>query len=373
MKYKSSLFLSLLIFLFLTGCTKNTNEDTTGKDDDYDYSNILTDYTNKTVVATYADLKAQSKLLLTAVNTFKANRTQANLDSACNTWTATRAPWEKSEAFLFGPVEDKGLDPLLDSWPLDQTQLEQVLAGSQVLTPAYVRDGLGAVLRGFHTIEYLLFRNGQPRAASAVTDREIAYLLSVTEVLRDDAITLWALWNGNTGITGTDLDVITELAITPGTGFAYEFKNAGKTGSRYASQSDAIEQIIQGCIDIADEVGNSKIAGPYSSKDVLAVESQYSWNSLTDFKNNIRSIENALYGGFDSTARGTNIAAYIKTKNATLEAEIKTGIQNTITAINGIPEPFRNNLNATTQIEAAMAATSSLNVSLTKVKTLLSQ
>ncbi len=375
MKNKSLIFLPLFLLLLLSGCTKNTNTGDTDDGDGYDYTNILSDYADKTVMATYADLKEQSKLLLAAVNTFKTSRTQANLQAACNAWTATRAPWEKSEAFLFGPVEDKGLDPLLDSWPLDQTQLEQVLAGNQVLTPSFVRDGLGAVLRGFHTIEYLLFRNGQPRTASDVTDRELEYLSSVTEVLRDDAITLWALWNGDSGITGTDLDVVTDLGITSGKGYIYEFKNAGQSGSRFASQSAAVEEVMQGCIDIADEVGNSKIAGPYNSKDVLSVESQYSWNSLTDFQNNIRSIENSLYGGVDAATRGTRtLAAYIKTKNAALEAEVQTKLQNAIKAIAAIPEPFRNNLNnpaASTAIQAAMTAVSELNTTLTKVKTTL--
>ena len=34
-------------------------------------------------------------------------------------WITAREPWETSEAFLFGPVADKGLDPNMDSWPLD--------------------------------------------------------------------------------------------------------------------------------------------------------------------------------------------------------------------------------------------------------------
>ena len=41
-------------------------------------------------------------------------------ETACNAWITAREPWEESEAFLFGPVDELGLDPNMDSWPLDQ-------------------------------------------------------------------------------------------------------------------------------------------------------------------------------------------------------------------------------------------------------------
>jgi hypothetical protein len=75
----------------------------------------------------------------------------------------------------------------------------------------------------------------------------------------------------------------------------------------------------------------------------------------------------------DSTARGASIAAYIKTKNAPLETQLQTDIQNAISSIGNIPEPFRNNLSASVKIEAAMTAITTLHVTLDKVKTLLSQ
>ncbi len=369
-KLLCSALLCSLIFI-TAGCGKNDSPDGDSPIDDYDYTEILADYVDKTVISTYAEMKDQSVLLNEAVETFKENPTQANLNACCDQWGKTRSPWEKSEAFLFGPAEYKGLDPLLDSWPLDESQLNQVLAGNQALTAVYVREGLGAVLRGFHTIEYLLFKNGQYKNVAEVTPRQIDYLTAVTTVLRDDCITLWVLWQGESGLNAREKEIIEELEITAGKGFGYEFKNAGNAGSRYAAQKDAIDQLIQGCIDITDEVGNSKIAGPYTSKNVLTVESQYSWNSLSDFKDNIRSIENSLYGGSDPAKRGTGLALLIKEKNPSLEAEIAQNIQLAIAAIGDIPEPFRNNLNADVKITSAMASLTALGKSLEKVKALL--
>jgi predicted lipoprotein len=365
-------FLPLALGFVLAGAFNSCGTDDSGIDkntNNYDFTEILADYTDNTVVATYADMKDESKILFSYAEAFGTSGSQSDLDAACAAWRATRVPWEQSESFLFGPANTNSLDPLLDSWPLDQAQLDQVLAGSQTLTADYVRDALGAVLRGFHTIEYLMFRDGNPRTAADVTLREKQYLVAVTEVLRDDCIKLWALWHGAEGMSTEDAALVEALEISAGTGYAYEFKNAGGIGSRYLSQKDAVDEIIQGCLDIADEVANGKIADPYTTKDVLQVESWFSWNSLTDFQNNVRSIQNAFYGGVDAESRSEKcLANLVKTIDAGLEAELNTKLTTAIAAINNIPAPFRNNLDKTAQIEAAMAAVNDLTPVLTEIK-----
>lgn len=326
---------------------------------DYDFTEILNDYVDSIVITTYGDLKDKSITLFNSVETFKATGTQADLDAACLAWRGSRIPWEQSESFLFGPAAYQSLDPLLDSWPLDQAQLDQVLAGSQALTADYVRDGLGAVLRGFHTIEYLLFRDGKARIAADVTNREKEYLVAVSQVLRDDCIKLWALWHGSEGITGLEAEVLEELDVDAGIGYGTEFKNAGEAGSRYVSQKDAVDEILQGCMDIADEVGNGKLADPFNAKDPLLVESWYSWNSLDDFKNNIESIENSFFGGVNKN--GASLISFINKKDATLETLLQSKINAAITAIGNIPEPFRNNLDKANEIQAAIDAVNELN------------
>ncbi len=64
---------------------------------------------------------------------------------------------ESSEAFLFGPVDSLGIDPMLDTWPLNKLDLDNVLNSNRAITVDFVR-ALGTNVQGFHTIEYLLFR-----------------------------------------------------------------------------------------------------------------------------------------------------------------------------------------------------------------------
>jgi len=86
---------------------------------------------------------------------------------------------------------------------------------------------------------------------------------------------------------------------------------------------------------------------------VLAVESWYSWNSLDDYTDNIYSIRNAYYGSLDGTVASASLCSIMKKVNPTLNDMVVKQIQETITAINDIPHPFRNNLGATTEVKNA--------------------
>lgn len=309
----------------------------------FDFSAIIDDYVNRTVLVTYADLRDQANSLQAAVGAFAEDPTQANLDAAAGAWVATREPWEASEGFLFGPVAFLGLDPSLDSWPLDQGQLQDVLDSAFSLTPDFIRDGLNASLRGFHTVEFLLFRDGLPRHAADVTARESEYLVAVTEVLRDDAALLYEAWT--VGYEGGGPRA-----------FADEFRDAGQAGSRYLSQSDAVLEIIEGMIVIVDEVGNGKIADPYAQENPALVESWFSWNSLVDFGNNVRSTQNAYLGGYHKGVRGVGLTTFVADQNAALDTRIRSEIEAALDAVAAIPSPFRNNLDAQGEIQGAIDA-----------------
>lgn len=329
----SKKLLSVLIassMLVYWGCS----DDETVTPEQNDYTQIITNYADEVVVATYHELEEKAGELKTSVDLFVSTSNQANLDSACVAWRNARKPWEMSEGFLFGPVAFLSLDPSMDSWPLDQAQLQAVLNSQFELTPEFIRNGLGYSLRGFHTIEFLLFKDGVPRNVAEVTQREKEYLSSVAQVLLEDTETLHNEWDG---------------------GFRNEFVKAGSSGSRYSSQVQAVQEIIEGIITIADEVGNGKIGGPYLTKDVQSVESQFSWNSLTDFKDNIISIENAYLGRNPDGTDGIGLDDFVREKNQSLDTRIKQEIAAAYNAIDAIPAPFRNNLNAA-EIPAAIDA-----------------
>ena len=343
------LVLAVGLALF-AGCDDDSSSvDPNGGASGYDFTTILADYSNLVVVSTYETMMNAGVQFNAAVEAYVASPDdQELLNQACNRWVDLREPWESGEAFLFGPAAFLSLDPSLDSWPLDREQLEDILESDLDLTTSAV-ELLGASVRGFHTAEFLLFREGNPRNVSDVTPREREYLLAVSGVLASDTESLCLAWKE--GYDGGDA-------------YANEFTNAGKAGSRYTTQLDAVLQIVDGMSAIVDEVANGKLADPYNEQNPIIVESWHSFNSLDDFANNIRSVQNAYMGGYHNGTDGVGLNEYVHEQDAELDATIQTQIEASITAINQIPHPFRDNLTASAQIEAAMTQLNVLKVTL---------
>lgn len=142
--------------------------------DDATLSPIVSNYVDVVVLPTYADLKEETENLYNAIIAFGKAPSDAAFKAACNAWLDAREPWETSEAFLFGPVADKGLDPNMDSWPLDQDGILQIMKSGNYENLEWSGDydedneAISAAqnLRGFHTLEFLIFRNGQPRTVT---------------------------------------------------------------------------------------------------------------------------------------------------------------------------------------------------------------
>ena len=292
--------------------------------------NLLADYVANVVKPTYTELRDGNAKLSDAVNKFVDNATQANLEAAASEWISARGPWEKSEAFLFGPVGDMELDPNMDSWPLKRSEIQQIITAGEV-PGATAQD-----IIGFHTLEYLLYQDGQAR--NIATDAEYKanpenyrnYMKAVASYLKNDAATLYEAWFGE----GKYED---------------EFKGEG-TASLY--------EILQGMWDIANEVGGAKIGEPYAlyldgqTDDALyAVESWYSWHSRQDYCNNIRSIKYCYMGqrtedyGKTAVAASNSLYAYVSaTLGVEYDNKMRKAINDAMNAIWDIEDPFRNHI-----------------------------
>ncbi len=311
-KLTSSYFiLCLIIAGFSSGCGKESVDPPKE-----DYSTILTSLTNDVIVATYNNLNQNANTLQASVSTLKNDPTADNLIVAKNAWINTREHWEKSEGFLFGPVDTEGIDPSIDSWPVNQVDLENVLASSDELNKNYVTS-LEGTLKGFHTIEFLLWGADGTKSIGDFNEREFEYLIATVETLASDANTLADFWNSSGG------------------NFASNLINAGESGSIYISQKAALEELANGILGIADEVGNGKINDPLEQEDFALEESQFSDNSKKDFADNIRSIQN-IYVGLS----GSGLSDIVAKEDGTLDTQIKTEIQAAIDAIQNIPGTF---------------------------------
>lgn len=315
--------------------TSACNEDTAAPPAGFDATAMLADVPTKVILATYQDLEAKAVALRTAVNTFNGAPTDPNLTAALNAWRAARRPWEQAEGFLFGPVETQGIDPAIDSWPVNRVDLDAVLASAATLNQAYI-DGLEGTLKGFHTIEYLLFGTTSTKVAADFTAREREYLVGSTASLAAAVTTLRMAWD------------------PAGGNYAHTVSSAGAAGnSVYISQSAAMQELINGMIVICDEVANGKISGPFDQQDRSLEESQFSNNSNQDFADNIRSVENVYLGKY-GTSTGTGVRALVLAKQSSLDATIQSQLTAAINAIGEMTPTFGEAITSNpTKVEAA--------------------
>ena len=277
--------------------------------------------------------------------------TQAALDQACADWKTARANWENSEAFLFGAADVYSIDPHTDTWPVAANDLANVLRDEKAMSDLdnFIKTANSGIL-GYHGLEYVMFRSGQPRQIDQITNLEYNYICAVAKDLYNATATLEAAWDSKESNAerhqialeyvathnsiNDDGDV--EGALDGFKNFGKAFKNPGS--GDWATALDATLEIISGCQDIIGEVGNSKIGLPYTGKDANYIESPYAYNSITDFYDNIVSCKNALYGAMGATAPNDKSLIYFcrNAGNATLAGQADDVVAKLDAALNKI-------------------------------------
>ena len=114
---------SVVIGLSATSCSDSNNNGTEEDTKEVELAPVVKQYVNNTVITTYKSLADESIVLYNALVALKKDKTDANVKAAADSWIKARNYWELSEAFLFGPADDFGIDPHIDTWPLAKDAL----------------------------------------------------------------------------------------------------------------------------------------------------------------------------------------------------------------------------------------------------------
>lgn len=353
--FKNSLYFAAALLLAggVSSCSDDNGDgpDPVDSEQDLALKQAVEDYVDYTVIATYnnlADAAMELEELCAAMlekwgdTQVNAGMTAADIQAACDKWKEARLHWELSEAFLFGAAAEYNIDPHIDSWPLDGTTLQTILDTPAIMSaieedPSYAGANFGYGLLGFHALEYMLFENGGIRALDKYTRAQLVFTEAVAVDLRDQCVLLEASWAGMDNISADKASVLEEAELEPATDFGWSMKNPGVALSRYVSYTAAAEEILQGAIDIATEVGSQKIGRPAINGEESYVESPYSRNSQTDFADNIRSIQNAYQG---SRSGDASISAYVKSIDSDLDTRCRNAIATAISKIESAKGPF---------------------------------
>lgn len=328
----------------------------TTEQEDY-LRNTLTNLVNNVIVPTYTALADDVEDLEKTLNGLTVNTiTQAQINTACNDFKKARENWERSEAFLMGAASDFDIDPTIDSWPLNRT-----------LLLSYFNNGMNdemledATILGFHALEFILFRNGQPRKVSELQAndtyknfekisgaQELKYAQTICTLLKQRCFQLQVAWDGGKNAS--------RLAVVKAAGLDYQTENGLSYGenltsaginnkSTFPTLKAAIAQVLSNdegsCAAIATEVGTAKIANPFSAGDISYVESPYSYNSITDFQDNIRSIRNVWYGSTNGKAANVSFNGFFASVNqSATNSAVTKAFEDAITKIGIMPSPF---------------------------------
>lgn len=358
--------------LTLSGCSDENNPAATAGVDAQEQalSLIVADYVDHTVVPTYRGLADNAMKLAEVCDAMCAGGVEAlterQIAEAGRYWLEARRYWELSEAWLYGAADVYNIDPHIDTWPLDKAAMEAMLSNPAQMAQMsnreraaeYVGSSLGQGLLGFHAIEYLIFEprstvtaTTSARPASRFTQNQLYYLAAVADDLRNCCLRLEASWAPAGSVDPAKLAILDEAELSYTTNFGSYMKNAGQPGSIYVNYAEAVQELIVGAQDIADEVGNQKIGNPVGSglaSDPDYIESPYALNSITDFLDNIRSVSNAYMGHTPEPGRTEPyittaphpLSDYVAAVDPGLDTRMRGAIAAAMEAIGRMREPF---------------------------------
>lgn len=358
MRVKSTILALAALSFSMVACETNTTTTPVDVDTKEEaFKSAIIPYINNTVVPTYRGMADNALLLAEACAEIQQTHADGTLTTeliveAGNYWKESRRYWEESEAFLYGAAADYNIDPHIDSWPLDKNAMEDLLADINAGKSWSIDNNINYGLLGFHAVEYMLFELSEDGTVSHphntnYTEAELIYLVAVANDLAEQCVRLEAAWAGMDGVTAEKRALLEAAELEPSINYGQSMKTAGQGGSLYKTYQEAAEELVDGCITIADEVANTKMGTPVKGAqgdaegDRNYIESPYSLNSIVDFQGNIISIKNAYAG---SNAGDASISDYIKSVNPELDTEVMTLIDESYEYIGRIQEPFAQHL-----------------------------
>lgn len=350
----SILMAAAVVLVAASSCNK---VDTPETKQDKELKAAVEQYVPGVIYKIYGNLADAADKLYNQLNAMKSsgNFTQSQIDQVCTTFLDARKWWEQSEAFLYGAATAYGIDPHIDSWPMDKDKLAKSLSNAETIADldeegAGAVDEVGAASLGFHGIEFIIFRDGKNRTASAlngveddeafqgrnVTGKsEIIFAAAVAEDLRNYCFELQAAWDPDCPADRVEMvEDELEMNTTMDSGLTYgeNLLQTGNAGSTYRNWPEAVSSIlVAGCSNICNEVANTKIGTAHyvngAEYDPDYIESPYSKKSYDDFKDNILSIQYSLYGAQGATTAGSaSIAAFLRDNKWAKASELESAL-----------------------------------------------
>ncbi|HEX2672945.1 MAG TPA: imelysin family protein [Polyangiaceae bacterium] len=313
---------------------------------------VVTNY-SANLYSAYAASVDDAQAFQVDVEAFLAKPTEATLETARESWLASREHYMLTEGARFydGPIDGtpENYEALLNSWPLDEAFIDYASKDGVVnedvgivnmpeVLPDITRDGLASlngsndepenVSVGYHAVEFLLWGQaledvgpGQRPATDYVIDgpsknpkRRADYLKVAVEGIISDLSAVRDAWK-------------------PTAAYRVAFE-------KDANWDESLTHIFTGLAKFSKgELGSQRIGAAYESKHRHDQHDCFSSQTLVDYERDARGIQ-AMYLGTYGVDDGPGLDDLVKAADPALDADLKKKLQASIDAIVAIPKPF---------------------------------
>jgi len=288
-----------------------------GADGDVLRREVLAHLADEVFVPAHARLRVDAAALAEATARHCATA-GADPAPARKAWQTTRADWEVTAAFAFGPVVAQMQAGPLDFWPVRTDTIEARLLEAPATIDAAWLDGLGTSAKGMPALEYLLFAGpllaDTPRCAYATA-------LAADIARRSDELA-----------TGWETE-------------AEDLRTAGADGSAYASEQAGLDAVVNATIENLYRMVKDKLDRPLgnltgSDPDPLLLESRFSGTTRDDLEANLRGFAMVYLGADGEPGGEPGLGALVAARDPDLDRRILTQHGIARDTLAAIPLPF---------------------------------
>ena len=331
------------------------------------------------VVASYADTITAAEAMQSDIRAFLGAPSEAGLNKARASWLAAREIYGQTEVYRFygGPIDDEanGYEGQINAWPMDEVYIDYVEGdpdGGIINDPGKTIDfatlialnGAGGeddISTGWHAIEFLLW--GQDLAADGPGARPWTdYVIDGTGSAQ------------NQDRRRDYLEVVTMLLIND----LKAVSDAWAAGADYhdsfvqADPKDSLTKILFGMGSLSGaELSGERMRVAFETREQEDEHSCFSDNTHRDLYTNALGIENVYLASYGGKARGVSLSQLVAARDPDLDTRLKAELRASIAAIEAIPAPFDQAIQAPADDPANRAVAAAITALQTQTKTIV--
>lgn len=136
--------------------------------------------------------------LVQSTTDFTTNPTTASLTQLRDNWKNAFLQWKEVEAYNIGPVQSSFIHTTIHRYPVNTSSIEDFITANPNSTPRDIQN-IGANIKGYGTLEYLLFENDNATTLNLFTmntqaDSRSNFLNALSQNLLSQVQQTFQLW-----------------------------------------------------------------------------------------------------------------------------------------------------------------------------------